>query len=170
MTPLPPYFHPTAPKRRGPGPAPPRMAEPRPLFDDTSGGSAPGRAYGAAPPPPPNPSAAAAAAFLAEPVSTIAAAYGSSWASQGREMMDRNVSGAGGLSVGLWVREGGSGAVCGAGGCQWGPRVGLEDPKTALLAPKSRTERICQAPNPPFFVPKPRAAITSQTPAPHFLP
>lgn len=80
-----------APKRRGPGPAPPRMAEPRPLFDDTSGGSAPGRAYGAAPPPPPNPSAAAAAAFLAEPVSTIAAAYGSSWASQGREMMDRNI-------------------------------------------------------------------------------
>uniref|UniRef100_A0A8V0Y3A3 Protein YIF1 n=1 Tax=Gallus gallus TaxID=9031 RepID=A0A8V0Y3A3_CHICK len=67
------------------------MAEPRPLFDDTSGGSAPGRAYGAAPPPPPNPSAAAAAAFLAEPVSTIAAAYGSSWASQGREMMDRNI-------------------------------------------------------------------------------
>uniref|UniRef100_A0A8C9G007 Protein YIF1 n=1 Tax=Pavo cristatus TaxID=9049 RepID=A0A8C9G007_PAVCR len=84
-------FHPAAPKRRGPGPAPPRMAEPRPLFDDTSGGSAPGRAYGAAPPPPPNPSAAAAAAFLAEPVSTIAAAYGSSWASQGREMMDRNI-------------------------------------------------------------------------------
>ncbi|OXB82806.1 UNVERIFIED_CONTAM: hypothetical protein H355_000504 [Colinus virginianus] len=80
-----------APKRRGPGPAPPRMAEPRPLFDDTSGGSAPGRAYGAPPPPPPNPSAAAAAAFLAEPVSTIAAAYGSSWASQGREMVDRNI-------------------------------------------------------------------------------
>ena len=126
MTPLPPYFHPTAPKRRGPGPAPPRMAEPRPLFDDTSGGSAPGRAYGAAPPPPPNPSAAAAAAFLAEPVSTIAAAYGSSWASQGREMMDRNVSGAGGLSVGLggglWVREGGSGAVCGAGRGAGGPQ------------------------------------------------
>lgn len=33
----------------------------------------------------------AADAFLAEPVSTIAAAYGSSWASQGREMMDRNI-------------------------------------------------------------------------------
>nr|XP_038028561.1 proline-rich protein 2-like isoform X3 [Anas platyrhynchos] len=37
-----------APKRRGPGPAPPRMAEPRPLFDDTSGGAAP-------PPPRPGP-------------------------------------------------------------------------------------------------------------------
>ena len=87
------------------------MAEPRPLFDDTSGGSAPGRAYGAPPPPPPNPSAAAAAAFLAEPVSTIAAAYGSSWASQGREMMDRNGRGAGGrgggLSVWVGVRDGG---------------------------------------------------------------
>nr|XP_038028133.1 basic proline-rich protein-like [Anas platyrhynchos] len=46
-----------APKRRGPGPAPPRMAEPRPLFDDTSGGAAPpphgpARAYGAPRGPP----------------------------------------------------------------------------------------------------------------------
>eukprot|EP00075_Anas_platyrhynchos_P013971 XP_027303224.1 proline-rich protein HaeIII subfamily 1-like [Anas platyrhynchos] len=49
-----------APKRRGPGPAPPRMAEPRPLFDDTSGGAAPpphgpARAYGAPRRPPRRP-------------------------------------------------------------------------------------------------------------------
>lgn len=87
-----------APKRRGPGPAPPRMAEPRPLFDDTSGGAPPGRAYGAPPaaPPPSSSSAAArlpppAAAFLAEPVSSLAAAYGSSLASQGRDIVDRNL-------------------------------------------------------------------------------
>ncbi|KAM9168622.1 LOW QUALITY PROTEIN: protein YIF1B-like [Mergus octosetaceus] len=86
-----------APKRRGPGPAPPRMAEPRPLFDDTSSGGAapPGRAYGAPPAAPPSSSAARlpppAAAFLAEPVSSLAAAYGSSLASQGRDIVDRNL-------------------------------------------------------------------------------
>ncbi|XP_071886361.1 protein YIF1B-like isoform X9 [Anas platyrhynchos] len=88
------------PKRRGPGPAPPRMAEPRPLFDDTSGGAAPpphgpARAYGAPPAAPPASSASRlpppAAAFLAEPVSSLAAAYGSSLASQGRDIVDRNV-------------------------------------------------------------------------------
>ncbi|XP_071885969.1 protein YIF1B-like isoform X3 [Anas platyrhynchos] len=90
-----------APKRRGPGPAPPRMAEPRPLFDDTSGGAAPpspphgpARAYGAPPAAPPASSASRlpppAAAFLAEPVSSLAAAYGSSLASQGRDIVDRN--------------------------------------------------------------------------------
>ncbi|XP_071886064.1 latent-transforming growth factor beta-binding protein 4-like [Anas platyrhynchos] len=90
-----------APKRRGPGPAPPRMAEPRPLFDDTSGGAAPpphgpARAYGAPPAAPPASSASRlpppAAAFLAEPVSSLAAAYGSSLASQGRDIVDRNCS------------------------------------------------------------------------------
>ncbi|XP_071885955.1 protein YIF1B-like isoform X2 [Anas platyrhynchos] len=90
-----------APKRRGPGPAPPRMAEPRPLFDDTSGGAAPpphgpARAYGAPPAAPPASSASRlpppAAAFLAEPVSSLAAAYGSSLASQGRDIVDRNAS------------------------------------------------------------------------------
>ncbi|XP_071886311.1 protein YIF1B-like isoform X1 [Anas platyrhynchos] len=92
-----------APKRRGPGPAPPRMAEPRPLFDDTSGGAAPpspphgpARAYGAPPAAPPASSASRlpppAAAFLAEPVSSLAAAYGSSLASQGRDIVDRNHS------------------------------------------------------------------------------
>ncbi|XP_058715834.1 protein YIF1B isoform X2 [Poecile atricapillus] len=77
------------PKRRGPA----RLADPRPLFEDTSApGASPGRGFGAPPPPPP-PSAsssspgpaappfAAPGAFLAEPVSSLAAAYGSSWAS-----------------------------------------------------------------------------------------
>ena len=109
------------------------MAEPRPLFDDTSGGSAPGRAYGAAPPPPPNPSAAAAAAFLAEPVSTIAAAYGSSWASQGREMMDRNVSGAGGLSVGL---GGGLRGCLWGGGLSVGTESGAGGPQNSTFGPQ----------------------------------
>nr|XP_041568458.1 protein YIF1B isoform X4 [Taeniopygia guttata] len=75
------------PKRRGPA----RLADPRPLFEDTSAtGASPGRGFGA-PPPPPSASAAAAssssaafgapAAFLSEPVSSLAAAYGSSLAS-----------------------------------------------------------------------------------------
>ncbi|XP_068519573.1 protein YIF1B-like isoform X2 [Anas acuta] len=90
-----------APKRRGPGPAPPRMAEPRPLFDDTSGGAAPPPPPTARPGPtgpprrpprrPPHPACPPpAAAFLAEPVSSLAAAYGSSLASQGRDIVDRN--------------------------------------------------------------------------------
>ncbi|XP_072777051.1 protein YIF1B isoform X6 [Taeniopygia guttata] len=74
------------PKRRGPA----RLADPRPLFEDTSAtGASPGRGFGA-PPPPPSASAAASsssaafgapAAFLSEPVSSLAAAYGSSLAS-----------------------------------------------------------------------------------------
>ncbi|XP_064295804.1 protein YIF1B-B-like [Phalacrocorax carbo] len=74
------------------------MADPHPLFGDTSaaggGGAQPGRGYGA----PPAAAAASrdppAAAFLGEPVS-LAMAYGSSLASQGRDIMDRNVSGGG---------------------------------------------------------------------------
>ncbi|XP_074990438.1 LOW QUALITY PROTEIN: protein YIF1B [Calonectris borealis] len=66
------------------------------LFDDTSaaggGGAHPGRGYGAPPPasassspyPPP-------ASFLGEPVSSLAVAYGSSLASQGRDIVDRNL-------------------------------------------------------------------------------
>ncbi|XP_064295799.1 latent-transforming growth factor beta-binding protein 4-like, partial [Phalacrocorax carbo] len=85
------------PKRRLPATAP-RMADPHPLFGDTSaaggGGAQPGRGYGA----PPAAAAASrdppAAAFLGEPVS-LALAYGSSLASQGRDIMDRNVSGGG---------------------------------------------------------------------------
>lgn len=74
------------PKRRGPA----RLADPRPLFEDTSAtGASPGRGFGA--PPPPSASSASSSsssppfpppgAFLAEPVSTLAAAYGSSLAS-----------------------------------------------------------------------------------------
>ncbi|XP_064295783.1 protein YIF1B [Phalacrocorax carbo] len=83
------------PKRRLPATAP-RMADPHPLFDDTSaaggGGAQPGRGYGA----PPAAAAASspyppAAAFLGEPVSSLAMAYGSSLASQGRDIMDRNL-------------------------------------------------------------------------------
>lgn len=66
--------------------------DPHPLFDDTSAaGGAHRAAYGAPPPaaasspfPPP-------AAFLSEPVSSLAAAYGSSLASQGRDIVDRNL-------------------------------------------------------------------------------
>ena len=75
------------------------MADPHPLFGDTSaaggGGAQPGRGYGA----PPAAAAASwdppAAAFLGEPVSSLAMAYGSSLASQARDIMDRNVSGGG---------------------------------------------------------------------------
>lgn len=86
----------SAPKRRGPA----RLADPRPLFEDTSAsGGSPGRGFGA-PPPPPSASGAAASsssppgfptagAFLAEPVSSLAAAYGSSLASH----VEGNVSG-----------------------------------------------------------------------------
>ncbi|XP_059728464.1 protein YIF1B [Haemorhous mexicanus] len=75
------------PKRRGPA----RLADPRPLFEDTSAtGASAGRGFGA--PPPPSASSASSSssssaafgppgAFLAEPVSSLAAAYGSSLAS-----------------------------------------------------------------------------------------
>uniref|UniRef100_A0A8V5GQV6 Protein YIF1 n=1 Tax=Melopsittacus undulatus TaxID=13146 RepID=A0A8V5GQV6_MELUD len=73
------------------------MADPHPLFDDTSAvGPGPPRAYGApvaaaaaAAPTAPSPFPAPAA-FLSEPVSSLAAAYGSSLASQGRDIVDRN--------------------------------------------------------------------------------
>ncbi|XP_054035494.1 protein YIF1B, partial [Dryobates pubescens] len=90
---------PAAPKRRLP--AAPRMADPHPLFDDTSAGGGAHRGYGAPPPPAPAPSASSSssssllypppAAFLSQPVSSLAAAYGSSLASQGREVVDRNL-------------------------------------------------------------------------------
>ncbi|XP_049653452.1 protein YIF1B-like isoform X1 [Accipiter gentilis] len=84
-----------APKRRVPVAAP-RMADPHPLFGDTSaagggggGGAQPGRGYGGPPPvsspyPPP-------ASFLREPESSLAVVYGSSLASQGRDIVDRNL-------------------------------------------------------------------------------
>ncbi|NXS41653.1 YIF1B protein, partial [Balaeniceps rex] len=100
---------PAAPKRRVPAAAP-RMADPHPLFDDTSaaggGGAHPGRGYGAPPPvsssspyPPPG-------SFLDDPVSSLAVAYGSSLASQGRDIVDRNVSGTGGWGGAAWAVTG----------------------------------------------------------------
>ncbi|XP_077788586.1 protein YIF1B isoform X2 [Podarcis muralis] len=61
-------------KRRPPGPSassPALRPDPARLFEDTSAG--------------------AAAAFLAQPVSSFAAAYGSSLASQGKEIVGRNI-------------------------------------------------------------------------------
>uniref|UniRef100_A0A670IXM4 Protein YIF1 n=1 Tax=Podarcis muralis TaxID=64176 RepID=A0A670IXM4_PODMU len=70
---------PAATKRRPPGPSPPQPGpsapspalrpDPTRLFEDTSAG----------------------AAFLAQPVSSFAAAYGSSLASQGKEIVGRNI-------------------------------------------------------------------------------
>ncbi|NXK70828.1 YIF1B protein, partial [Sylvietta virens] len=64
------------------------LADPRPLFEDTSAtGASPGRGFGAPPPPSASPSSSSASpfpppgAFLSEPVSSLAAAYGSSLAS-----------------------------------------------------------------------------------------
>ncbi|KAE8585577.1 hypothetical protein XENTR_v10021365 [Xenopus tropicalis] len=77
-----------APKRRVRGPNP-NISTPHQLFDDTSGGPVPhGGEY-------PNHSSPAlgipAQAFLSEPMSNFAMAYGSSLASQGKEMMDKNI-------------------------------------------------------------------------------
>ncbi|NXR49024.1 YIF1B protein, partial [Hippolais icterina] len=64
------------------------LADPRPLFEDTSAtGASPGRGFGAPPPPSASPASSSSSpfpppgAFLSEPVSTLAAAYGSSLAS-----------------------------------------------------------------------------------------
>uniref|UniRef100_A0A287D3N1 Protein YIF1 n=1 Tax=Ictidomys tridecemlineatus TaxID=43179 RepID=A0A287D3N1_ICTTR len=81
-----------ASKRRTPA-SPPGMADPHQLFDDTS--SAQNRGYGAQRAPGglgyPNTSASAQAAFLADPVSNMAMAYGSSLAAQGKELVDKNI-------------------------------------------------------------------------------
>lgn len=88
---------PAAPKRRIPAAAP-RMADPHPLFDDTSaagsGGAPPGRGFASPPPPPAASPFPPGAAF---PVSSLAVAYGSTLATQGLDMVDRNVSETGGL-------------------------------------------------------------------------
>lgn len=97
---------PAASKRRIPV-SQPGMADPHQLFDDTS--SAQSRGYGAQRAPSglgyPAASASPPAAFLADPVSNMAMAYGSSLAAQGKELVDKNVSGRG-----CWV--------CGEGGAQ----------------------------------------------------
>lgn len=71
---------------RGPGSD---SGEPRQLFDDTSAGqhnSGPGSMDKAG-------MDYAGHAILSEPMSNFAMAYGSSLASQGKQMMDKNVSG-----------------------------------------------------------------------------
>ncbi|XP_059856901.1 protein YIF1B isoform X1 [Lagenorhynchus albirostris] len=75
----------------------PGMADPHQLFDDTS--SAQSRGYGAQRAPGglgyPTASASPQSAFLGDPVSNMAMAYGSSLAAQGKELVDKNVSGPG---------------------------------------------------------------------------
>lgn len=75
----------------------PGMADPHQLFDDTS--SSQSRSYGAQRGPSglgyPASSTSPQAAFLADPVSNMAMAYGSSLAAQGKELVDKNVSGLG---------------------------------------------------------------------------
>uniref|UniRef100_A0A8C8ZZ36 Protein YIF1 n=1 Tax=Prolemur simus TaxID=1328070 RepID=A0A8C8ZZ36_PROSS len=68
------------------------MADPHQLFDDTS--SAQSRGYGAQRAPGdlgyPSGSTSPQTAFLADPVSNMAMAYGSSLAAQGKELVDKN--------------------------------------------------------------------------------
>nr|XP_039321838.1 protein YIF1B isoform X2 [Saimiri boliviensis boliviensis] len=79
-------------KRRIPA-SQPGMADPHQLFDDTS--SAQSRGYGAQRAPGdlgyPAASTTPQAAFLADPVSNMAMAYGSSLAAQGKELVDKNI-------------------------------------------------------------------------------
>lgn len=85
----------------------PGMADPHQLFDDTS--SAQSRGYGAQRTPSGlgYPAASPQAAFLDDPVSSMAMAYGSSLAAQGKELVDKNVSGLGWWE---WEEDGGHGA------------------------------------------------------------
>lgn len=73
------------------------MSDPHQLFDDTS--SAHSRGYGAQREPGglgyPAAAASPQGAFLNDPVSNMAMAYGSSLAAQGKELVDKNVSGPG---------------------------------------------------------------------------
>ncbi|CAO2626114.1 Protein YIF1B [Lemmus lemmus] len=71
----------------------PGMADPHQFFDDTS--SAPSRGYGAQPSSGglgyPSPSSSPESAFLADPMSNMAMAYGSSLAAHGKELVDKNI-------------------------------------------------------------------------------
>ena len=66
----------------------PASGEPSQLFDDTSTGHNAGHSGVDK-----GPGAYAGQTLLSEPMSNLAMAYGSSLASQGKEMMDKNVSG-----------------------------------------------------------------------------
>lgn len=84
------------------------MADPHQFFDDTS--SAPSRGYGGQPSPGgmgySSPSASHEAAFLADPMSNMAMAYGSSLAAQGKQLVDKNVSSPGLRGCGLGAGRG----------------------------------------------------------------
>lgn len=88
------------------------MTDPHQLFDDTS--SAQSRGYGAQRGPSglgyPTASASPQAAFLADPVSNMAMAYGSSLAAQGKELVDKNVSALGRWELGGRLGPRGPGA------------------------------------------------------------
>lgn len=86
------------------------MADPHQFFDDTS--SAPSRGYGGQPSPGSlgYPTSSSEAAFLAAPMSNMAMAYGSSLAAQGKELVDKNVSGLAWWAV-SWEQ------------CRWGHRA-----------------------------------------------
>ncbi|XP_028921145.1 protein YIF1B [Ornithorhynchus anatinus] len=76
-------------KRRLPASSP-GLGDPHQLFDDTSSGQ--GRGFPARPPPPGAGYASPPQAFLSEPMSNFAVAYGSSLASQGKEIVDKNIN------------------------------------------------------------------------------
>ncbi|XP_053123334.1 protein YIF1B [Hemicordylus capensis] len=83
-----------AAKRRLPAPACPRLADPHQLFDDTSSGAAAppaGRAAASSSSPAGGAAYSEQASFLSEPVSSFAAAYGSSLATHGKEIVDRHI-------------------------------------------------------------------------------
>ncbi|XP_038622778.1 protein YIF1B isoform X1 [Tachyglossus aculeatus] len=77
-------------KRRLPASSP-GLGDPHQLFDDTSSGGQ-GRGFPARPPPPGVGYASPPQAFLSEPMSNFAVAYGSSLASQGKEIVDQNIN------------------------------------------------------------------------------
>jgi hypothetical protein len=87
------------------------MADPHQLFDDTS--SSQSRGYGAPRAPGglgyPAASVSPQPTFLADPVSNMAMVYGSSLAAQGKELVDKNVSGGGWWELGLGRGHGASG-------------------------------------------------------------
>lgn len=105
------------------------IADPHQLFDDTS--SAQSQGYGAQRGPSglgyPTASASPQAAFLADPVSNMAMAYGSSLAAQGKELVDKNVSG-----VGWWEWGEGWGQEARASGRALPPQIDRFIPVTKL--------------------------------------
>lgn len=105
------------------------MNDPHQLFDDTS--SAQSQGYGTQRGPSglgyPTASASPQAAFLADPVSNMAMAYGSSLAAQGKELVDKNVSG-----LGWWEWGKGWGHESRASGRTLSPQIDRFIPVTKL--------------------------------------